>query len=93
MQPLLVHAPVADLALRLTERLEGFGAVAENRPGDGWTVVVPLERADRDLVPACLAATRDALAEVGLAATSVELDGHTHLIRSAPVVAAANRSS
>lgn len=91
MEPLRIHAPAAELAELLRARLADFRAGTETR-GDGtWLVTVPLHAAARDAVPRSLAATRDWLAECGLRATSVELDGHAHLIRAERARASAVR--
>lgn len=91
MEPLRVHAPDADLAEVLRARLERFGAAAASRDDGTWLVEVPLAAAPRETVPRTLAATRDWLEECGLSATSVELDGHAHLIRAQRARAAAGR--
>jgi hypothetical protein len=46
-----------------------------------WEVCVELDGAPRDTVPLSLAAAREWLAQCELPATSVSLDGHTHLLR------------
>jgi hypothetical protein len=46
-----------------------------------WEVCVELDGAPRDTVPFSLAAAREWLAQCELPATSVSLDGHTHLLR------------
>jgi hypothetical protein len=82
IEPLRIHAPDADAALALVERLSAYRATTEPGPDGTWSVSVPLRAAPRATVPAALATTRDWLDENGIAAVSVDLDGHTHLIRS-----------
>ena len=79
---LRIHAPGAAAALLLRERLDGYGATAESEPDGGWTVSVRLDAAPRETVPASFAITRDWAEEFGLASVPVDLDGHTHLVRS-----------
>jgi hypothetical protein len=82
IEPLRIHAPDADAALALLERLSAYRATAEPGPDGTWSVSVPLRAAPRATVPAALATTRDWLDDTGIAAVSVDLDGHTHPIRS-----------
>ncbi len=88
MEPLRVHAPAEELADLLRARLEPYRAAAAARDDGSWRVEVPLHRAPRETVPRVLAATRDWLEECGLSATTIELDGHAHLIRGARARAA-----
>lgn len=82
MKPLRIHAPGDGAALLLAEKLSRYRASAA-ADGDGaWVVSVPLDSASRETVPGSLSATRDWLDECGLSAAAVELDGHTHVIRS-----------
>jgi hypothetical protein len=82
VEPLRVYAPDAELADLLRSRLASYRATAARRPDGTWLVEVPLASAPREAVPRTLAATRDWLEDCGLGATSVELDGHAHLIRA-----------
>lgn len=90
MQPLRIHAPAAEPAGLLRERLDRYGAKAEAGSDGRWVVIVPLHAAPRTTVPTTLGTVRDWLEDCGLAATSVDLDGNTHLIR--PVRARATAS-
>lgn len=82
-QPLLIDAPSPRTGLVLAEKLALLGARPELvNEGDRLRVSVSLRSAGRELVPRALAATREWLEECALPATSVRIDGHTHLLRA-----------
>ena len=75
-------APTAQAAYALVDLLGEHCDVTATALGDAtWEVQVELDGAPRDTVPLSLAAARQWLAECELPATSVSLDGHTHLLR------------
>ena len=75
-------SPTAAAAYVLVDLLnEHCRATATALADRTWEVCVELDGAPRDTVPLSLAAAREWLAQCELPATSVSLDGHTHLLR------------
>jgi len=80
MPSLRIASPSAAAAFILVDMLAEQHATASPQPGQGWEVVVPLAGRGNGVVPFCLAATREWLDTCGLRSTSIQLDGHTHLL-------------
>ena len=81
MATLTFTSPTAAAAFVLVDLLaEHCRAETARRVDGSWEIRVALEKAQRSSVPASLAAAAEWLDQCGLSATTVTLDGDTHLL-------------